>query len=489
MVQEPYYFQEPLSVSGRNPIQVGTMQTRTTLILILSVCLLISPFCSLGVCDIQSQPKPSSVTILCYMNGDNDLAQEVLHALDMMETIGSSDRVNVIALVDGHPKYLGGYDAAWSRTRLLRLKADPRIGRITSPVLEEWGEANLGAPQTLERFVRSALTRYPAQRYLFYIFAHSQGVINTRTYSLPQPVKTVSFSRDDSSDENMSLNQFHQALKSGLAGQRFDLMVLFSCLANMAEIGYTLSDVTRYLVSSQDEIRMVNLPPGQYQIRGLRVEQMIAAFKESTPVDLRALGRVLVDSHVNDYAEDEKLLAVNDDGRICRFVGGMALVDAAAMPTLASELDTLAQELIRCGEDPEVIQAIRVALSTTQKFASFLNLEYYDLLSFIRYLRAAVSQAQLKIACDRVLNIIVEQVLVYASQTSDSPATGISIYFSHPLVPDNIFQVHQSLYRANPFSEDTHWDEMIAFLRPRLKRQPDDNHRNRGACKPLAGAP
>ncbi len=47
-------------------------------------------------------PGAASVTILCYLNGDNDLGQEVLHALDMMETVGSSDAVNVIALVDSH---------------------------------------------------------------------------------------------------------------------------------------------------------------------------------------------------------------------------------------------------------------------------------------------------------------------------------------------------------------------------------------------------
>ena len=121
---------------------------------------------------------PAEVTILCYMNGDNDLAQEVLHALDMMETVGSSDTVNVVALVDSHPRWLAPYGAEWARTRLLHLKTDPEIGRIASPVIEEWGEADLGAPQTLERFVRTARQRFPAQRYVFYTFAHGQGVIH-----------------------------------------------------------------------------------------------------------------------------------------------------------------------------------------------------------------------------------------------------------------------------------------------------------------------
>ena len=203
------------------------MQTRATPILYLILCLLLSPLGAIGLCDTHAVPTLPAVTILCYLNGDNDLSNEVLHALDMMEMVGSSDRVNVVALVDGHPKWLGPYDAAWSRTRLLHLQADPRIGRITSPVLEEWGEVNMGSPQTLERFLRTAMAAYPAQQYYFYMFAHSQGVLDTRDYGPTQSAKTVSMSRDDTSGEMMPLDDFHQALKQGLNGRRFELMVFF----------------------------------------------------------------------------------------------------------------------------------------------------------------------------------------------------------------------------------------------------------------------
>jgi len=41
------------------------------------------------------------------MNGDNDLSEEVFYSLDLIETAGSSDNVNVIALVDGNPEWMG----------------------------------------------------------------------------------------------------------------------------------------------------------------------------------------------------------------------------------------------------------------------------------------------------------------------------------------------------------------------------------------------
>jgi hypothetical protein len=438
------------------------------LIIALSLLVLFLPAAGLGATG--APPPLSAVTILCYLNGDNDLGQEVLHALDMMETQGSSAAVNVVALVDGHPRWLGPYDAAWSRTRLIHLRADPQIGRITSPVLAEWGEADLGSPQTLERFVRTALARFPAKRYLFYTFAHGQGVIDTQRFDPPPPpAKSVSFSRDDTSGKKLSLDQFHAALREGLDGRRFDLMVLFSCLAGMVEVGYTLSDVTDLLVGSQDEIRLVNEPPGQYQIRGLRFEDLIAGLHSRPAADMAALGLSLVDGHVDSYDQDVYFQTATGDAQTCRYPGSMALVDAAALPQLGEALDQLARVLIRHQDDPATVQAMHAALSATQPFASFLNLEYYDLQGFVRNLRAGLDPPDLEAACDRALEVLNARVLIHARHTPDRRASGVSIYLSHPLVPENIFQVHQSLYRANAFSRNTQWDEMIHAFRPRLR--------------------
>ena len=41
---------------------------------------------------------------MCYMNGDNDLAGEILHTVDMMETVVSSQDIDILALVDGRKK-------------------------------------------------------------------------------------------------------------------------------------------------------------------------------------------------------------------------------------------------------------------------------------------------------------------------------------------------------------------------------------------------
>jgi hypothetical protein len=82
------------------------------------------------------------------MNGDNDLNNEVLHAVDMMETVGSSKNLNILALVDGSRTSQHGYGRIWERTRLLHITKDDHMGVINSPVLRELGERSWRSADT-----------------------------------------------------------------------------------------------------------------------------------------------------------------------------------------------------------------------------------------------------------------------------------------------------------------------------------------------------
>jgi hypothetical protein len=412
----------------------------------------------------------SSVTLLCYLNGDNDLAQEVLHTLDMMETVGSSPHVNVVVLVDGHPDWLGDYADAWSGARLHYLESHPEIGRITSPVITEWGEADLGSSDTVEAFVRSALELFPAQRYIFFAFAHGQGVIDTKTLQHESPGKALSISRDATSGSKMTLEQFHSAIYSALEGQIFDLMVMFSCLSGMVEVGYSFSDITRYLVASEDEIRLLNQPQGAFQVRGLKIEQMIAALHRNPGIDTQILGQMMVDSHYQNYQDAAPLWADQPGSVTTRLAASMALVDCRRLAELAGHLDVLAGRLMAAVGEPQIVSAVDRALHSSQRFPSFLNLEYYDLADFTKHLLDAVANPGIEKVCRTVLNQLQQQVVVYERHTEDRRASGLSIYLSNPLVPQNIFDTHHAMYRNCRFSRDTRWDEWVSVFRTFWKK-------------------
>ncbi|WP_419664211.1 clostripain-related cysteine peptidase [Desulfosarcina variabilis] len=418
---------------------------------------------------VSEKAGNQTVTVLCYMNGDNDLSEEVFYSLDLIETAGSSDNVNVIALVDGNPEWMGQYDISWADTRMLKVEFDAQIGVINATVLEDWEEANLADPKTLEQFVSAAIDRYPADRYILYTFAHSQGIIDTRTFSIKQQVKNLSISNDDTSKQKMDLKQFHDAIKRGLDGRQFDLIVLFSCLTNMVEIGYAFSDITHYFIASQDEIRLLNEPSGSFQIRGLQFETAIESLIEDPHINATELGRMLVDSHVDSYIHK---VAVNSDSSKPagnQLSAGMALVACKALPILAQNLDELARSMIAHADDPSVLYAMRDALNRTPRFPSFLNLEYYDLHLFVQNLRNNLQQVETIRACNAVLHRLADQIVIYERHTLDYGGKGMSIYLSNPLVPDNIYDAHQFMYSRSRFSQDTQWDEMIACFRHRLK--------------------
>ena len=214
--------------------------------------------------------KPSnSTTVLFYMNGDNDLTDEVLSAVDRIETVGSSEKLNIIALIDGHPGGITRFGEKWAGTHLVYITRDKQPNQINSVVLADWGEQDLGHPETLTRFIKESIKRFPAETYIFCTFAHGKGVIDTGNFTANAREKSLCISSDATSQTIMPLPAFKNALKTGLNGHRFSFMILFSCLSSMVEIAYALSDVTDYLIASEDEIRLVNEPPGSHQLRGI----------------------------------------------------------------------------------------------------------------------------------------------------------------------------------------------------------------------------
>jgi hypothetical protein len=144
-------------------------------------------------------------------------------------------------------------------------------------------------------------------------------------------------------------------------------------------------------------------------------------------------------------------------------------VDCTEVPPLVASLDQLARKLISYSNHPNTLSAMRTALSQTQQFASFLNLEYYDLQGFVGNLRSQLRQPELVALCNQVLDHLVGKVILYERHTRDCNAMGLSVYLSNPLVPQNIYQVHHAMYVENRFSRETQWDEMIDVYRRRLK--------------------
>ena len=116
-------------------------------------------------------PAPQAKwTVMVYISGDNNLEDYVVLDLENeLGAIGSSADVQVVALADRAP----GYDTSrgdWQTTKLYHV-TQGMVADAASAV-EDWGERNLGDPQTLVDFVTWSKTTYPADHYALVFWGH-----------------------------------------------------------------------------------------------------------------------------------------------------------------------------------------------------------------------------------------------------------------------------------------------------------------------------
>jgi hypothetical protein len=115
-------------------------------------------------------PAQAKWTVMVYMSGDNNLEDFIAKDIDLeLAPTGSSANVQVIALADRAP----GYDKShgdWQTTKLFHVT--PGMTAIPSAAVADWGERDMGDPQTLVEFVNWSKTNYPADHYALYFWGH-----------------------------------------------------------------------------------------------------------------------------------------------------------------------------------------------------------------------------------------------------------------------------------------------------------------------------
>ncbi len=123
-----------------------------------------------GVVDAAPPPAPARWTVMVYMSGDNNLEDYVVKDIEQeLGRAGSNADVKVIVLADRGP----GYDTSrgdWQSTKLFYVTQG--IVADASSAVADWGERDLGDPQTLIDFVTWTKANHPADHYALYFWGH-----------------------------------------------------------------------------------------------------------------------------------------------------------------------------------------------------------------------------------------------------------------------------------------------------------------------------
>jgi len=109
-------------------------------------------------------------TVMVYISGDNNLEDYVVQDIETeLAPTGSSANVQVVALADRGPGYDTSY-GDWQTTKLYHVTQGMKADAASA--VADWGEKNMGDPQTLIDFVSWSKTNYPADHYALVFWGH-----------------------------------------------------------------------------------------------------------------------------------------------------------------------------------------------------------------------------------------------------------------------------------------------------------------------------
>ncbi len=352
-----------------------------------------------GLADVEPAEQ-ASWTYLVYSLADTNLEVPMLADVQEMAAVGSTDDVNVIALVD---RAAGETDEPildqpdWESAKVLDVQQDSLVE------IADLGEIDMADPAELAAFIEFGLTSYPADNYSLTISDHGGG--------------WTGIGPDDSSGEVMDLTELATALEDGLAAagvDRLDLLGFDACLMATYEVANRLAPFASHLLASEE------LEPGHgWDYAAL------SAVVEDPSIDAATLGAAFVEGFAAQ---------ADDQGTSAEIT--LSLMDLDQMPALDDALDAFAGQLTDGVEafgpliGRQRDQGIEFARSPDPSQSPQLT----DLGVFVAEI--GVASLQVSDAADAVLRGINDVVIAQTLGPARLGATGMSIYF--PVTPDLI---------------------------------------------------
>ncbi len=181
-------------------------------------------------------------SFLLYLNGNNNLDSFGKLNINQMEAVGSSDKVNLVV--------------QWASiengdVRRLLVQKDNDMNNVTSPVVQNMGQVDMGDPKSLLDFIKWGMTTYPAKHYFVAVWDHGSG---WHARSLRGTVHATDISWDDNTGHSITTKQLGGVINdaSKFLGRKIDIYGSDACLMGMAEVAGEMKDSVSYFVGSQD---------------------------------------------------------------------------------------------------------------------------------------------------------------------------------------------------------------------------------------------
>jgi hypothetical protein len=218
-------------------------------------------------------------TYMVYIAADTDISAAAEFDINEMETIGSSNDVNIVVQVEFNPMYSPDYSSSTLRGRIIRdTDIDPDFDVINS-TLTDIGNKNMTDPQTLTGFIDWAATYYPAQHYALVLWSHGSGW--KAPYSSVAAKGMIKDETSAGSNYIMPLQDIAAAIRQ--SSVEMDIINLDTCLMGMYEVAYEFRGLTDYITFSEE----------LYPIFGDPYDDILWDLTHNPDMDARDLAQVI----------------------------------------------------------------------------------------------------------------------------------------------------------------------------------------------------
>lgn len=193
---------------------------------------------SMSAMSFAAEEAVKEWTFMVFLNADNNLDRFGVQDLNEMEQTGSTDKVNVIALMDREHGPANIYYVTKDNS-----------SEIKSTVVKAMGEMDMGDYKEMVKFVKFCKDNYPAKKYALVIWNHGSG---WKKIDGEEIIKGISY--DDSSNNHITTPQMGLACKQikSILGKNLDILSNDACLMAMLEISAEVKDYVDYFVASEE---------------------------------------------------------------------------------------------------------------------------------------------------------------------------------------------------------------------------------------------
>jgi hypothetical protein len=330
---------------------------------------------------------------MVYMSADNDLEPFALDNLRQMCEAVACPQANLVILADRGGNYSTqgvGNLPGWTGARLLLAAG----GSLTA--LADWGDADMGDPATLSRFISWSLTEYPARRTALVFWDHGGA--------------WSGFGVDESHSSLLTPDRLEKGIGDGLAAARLpalDLVGFDACLMADFETMARLRKCAAYYLGSEE------LEPGHGWDYGSL--SLLATHPDAGPVELgKAIIRGFMARAAREKTQGQATLSLVDLSRFAQLEKAVTQFTSAARKGIGRMA-------------PDLGRGAETALAFGRAGSSAQDSHMVDIGGLMK--AVAKASPDLAVECGAVNAALASCVVAREAGKLVKDSTGISIYF------------------------------------------------------------